>query len=223
MATVYGYIRVSRIGEHGENSVEDQEQVIEQFAKRSGYSISRFFNERSVSGGMPLSSRPMAKRMFDALEKGDVVVVASFSRLFRSVLDARNSLRLFKKLGVSVYAVDLGEAITGDSLYHTLTIVTDAFAPTEAEYHAQKIREAKANLREEGKFQGGKIDFGYRVADDGKLIEDEHGQEALRLMKKLRKSGMSYRAISDEIEKKFRKYDLKISHEGIRRILARNS
>ena len=65
------------------------------------------------------------------------------------------------------------------------------------------IKASKKSAREQRKHQGGYLEFGYSKDENGKLIPNEKEFVILQSMFNLRKSGLGYRKISDEIKKKF--------------------
>jgi DNA invertase Pin-like site-specific DNA recombinase len=218
--TTYSYSRSSKSITTPRDSHETQAEAIEGFCRSMKWELGRNWAERAVSGDLSLDLRPVGKQMLSRLKDGDRVVVSSLDRLFRSPMDARNQLTKLKKKGVEIWLAKLGLEITEGRNFDLVMELVQAFAATEAALLGNRIREMKARLRDEGKFQGGKVEFGFKLNSDGTLSEEPDAQEALKLMHTLRKEGQSYRAISEAIQKKYRG-KLSISHEGIRRILTR--
>ena len=216
--TVYGYIRNSKGLDT--SALVAQSAAIEQFCASKRWELARTWSERSVSGELALELRPVGKVLLKRLKSGDCIVVATFDRLFRSPIDARNELRRLTKKGVQIWLAKTGRELTASHDFELMSEIMDAFAVSEAALVGNRIRDAKARLREAGKFQGGKVEFGLKLNADGTVTKDPAAQEALELMRTLRKEGNSYREISEAIHKKFSK-KLSISHEGVRRILNR--
>jgi DNA invertase Pin-like site-specific DNA recombinase len=213
------YIRSSAGGAQGREDLKTQESACVDIMSDCGITSNRTFKERSVSGGFPLSKRPAGAEMLKALKAGDTVVIEKFSRLFRSAVDARNTLRAFKKTGIRLFDCSLKLYLTDSPSLEMLLSVSDAFSPTEVDTIASRIRDSKAALRETGKFQGGKVDFGFQLNADGYLIENPEEQKAVEFIKRKRKDGKSFRAISEELEKHFP--GMQLSHEGVRRLVLR--
>jgi hypothetical protein len=72
------------------------------------------------------------------------------------------------------------------------------------------------NQRARGRYLGGKVPFGYRVGENGALIEHEAEQEAIRAMIAMRKQGMALRPIAAAMaERGFR-----IGHEAVKHAVA---
>lgn len=219
---VYGYTRVSHARQLREDqlSLKSQKSQIKAYAELKGWELELPpFEERAISGAIGLEKRPKGKRLLEELGPGDVVIVAKLDRMFRNILDALNTLEDLKKRGVSLHIIDLGGDVTGNGISKLMFTILGAFAEAERDRIGERIKDAKASMRQQGKFQGGKVDFGYRVDDDGYLVEVPAQQAALKDMFTLRKEGMSYRTISERINRKYYNDGVKISHEGVRRLL----
>ena len=78
------------------------------------------------------------------------------------------------------------------------------FAEIERENISIRIKASKKLAKENRKYLGGYTEFGYKV-ENKKLIPDEKEFIVLQSMVNLRKSGLGYRRISDEIKNKFGK------------------
>ena len=82
MVRVYSYIRASTDKQIA--SPETQRQIIDDYAKRLGRTVERYFVDPAVSGKKPLFDREAGKEMLAQLNKGDEVIVARLDRLSRS-------------------------------------------------------------------------------------------------------------------------------------------
>lgn len=215
----YLYVRSSSGGTQGREELKTQEETCLRIMEAETLAHKRTFKERSVSGGFPLSKRPAGAELLSTLKAGDTLVIERFSRLFRSAIDARNTLRALMKKSVRVYDCSQRLYLTDAPMIDVLMAVSDAFSPTEVETIASRIRDSKAALRQTGKFQGGKVDFGYQLNADGYLVENPEEQKAIEFIKRKRKDGSSFRAISEELEKHYP--GIHLSHEGVRRLVMR--
>ena len=74
----------------------------------------------------------------------------------------------------------------------------------ERENISQRIKASKKIAKDDRKYLGGYTEFGYKV-ENKKLVPDEKEFIVLQSMVNLRKSGLGYRRISDEIKNKFGK------------------
>lgn len=69
--------------------------------------------------------------------------------------------------------------------------------------HHERITEALADRKEEGKKTGGDVPYGYKLAKDGEtLIEEEAEQAVIAEAVRLRQQGLSLRRIAQELWKR---------------------
>ena len=134
--------------------------------------------------------------MFEVLQAGDMVVFPKLDRAFRNTRNALNVLHELKDRGVSVHFIDLGGDVTGNGVGAIVFTILSAFATFERERIAARIREVKQLKKAQGKFTGGKRAFGYDVID-GVKVPREDEQAVIRQMVSMRKSGATYKRISD--------------------------
>lgn len=217
--TVSGYVRVSTERQADEGvSLEEQIRRIEGRALEQGWQIAEVFVERGVSGSVPLGDRPEGARLLAALQPGDVVIAAKLDRMFRSALDALNVIRDFQRQRISLWLLDLGGDVSGDGIARLVLTILAAIAEFERERIGERIRDAKRHQRRIGQYLGGDRPFGWRVGEDGMLVEDEAEQRALADMREMRDAGTSFRNIAARIEQT---HGIQISHQGVKRVLER--
>jgi len=84
---------------------------------------------------------------------------------------------------------------------------------------SERIKDAKRNLRRAGRHQGGSLPFGYRRGDANHLIAETAEQAAISTIRQMREAGASLVKIRDAV----RAQGLAISHETVRRVLARST
>jgi putative DNA-invertase from lambdoid prophage Rac len=213
---VYGYTRVStdRQADQGE-SLGAQQRVIEGYAMMLGLQIDEMFVERGVSGSKPLGERPEGGRLLAVLNAGDVVITPKLDRMFRSALDALDVLGQIQKRGVVLHMVDLGGDVTGNGISKLVFTILSAVAEAERDRIRERIRDVKADQRQRQRYLGGKVPFGWKVGDDGELVEVPEQQAAIKRARKLRAKGLSLRAIAADLSEK----GIQLSHEGVNRVV----
>jgi len=218
---VYGYVRVStdRQADEGE-SLGTQRRVIEGYAMMNGLTLERMFVERGVSGSKPLGERPEGALLLATLKAGDVLITPKLDRLFRSTLDALDVLAKLKERGVSLHMIDLGGDVTGNGISKLVFTILSAVAEAERDRIRDRIRErirdVKADQRKRQRYLGGIVPFGWRIGEDGALIEERDQQSTIKRIIELRRDGLSLRAISASIAAE----GVKLSHEGVKNVLA---
>jgi DNA invertase Pin-like site-specific DNA recombinase len=158
-------------------------------------------------------------RLLAVLQPGDIVIAAKLDRMFRSALDALNVIRDFQRQRISLWLLDLGGDVSGDGIARLVLTILAAIAEFERERIGERIRDAKRHQRRSGQYLGGDRPFGWRVGEDGKLVEDEAEQRALADMRAMRDAGTSFRNIAAQIEQT---HGIQISHQGVKRVLSRS-
>ena len=215
--SVYGYVRVStdRQADEGE-SLGAQQRVIEGYAMMQGLHLDHVFVERGVSGSKPLGERPEGGKLLAALQSGDIVITPKLDRMFRSALDALDVLGQIQNRGVSLHMIDLGADVTGNGISKLVFTILSAVDEAERDRIRERIRDVKADQRRRHRYLGGKVPFGWRVGDDGDLIEVPEQQAAIKRARKMKEKGMSLRAISVALGNR----GVRLSHEGVKRIVS---
>jgi putative DNA-invertase from lambdoid prophage Rac len=210
----YGYIRVSTLQQAIDgDSLETQLKQINSYASLKGYEIppENFITERGISGSIEFEKRPEGLKLFEKLEKGDVLIFSKLDRAFRNTRNALNTLHELKLRGISVHFIDLGGDVTNDGIGSVIFTILSAFATFERERIATRIREVKQVQKADGKFLGGFTRFGYRVVED-RLEKDLEQQKIIKEMKDMKRRGMSLRRISKWLNKK---YGVSMSHSTV--------
>jgi putative DNA-invertase from lambdoid prophage Rac len=192
---VYSYARVStaRQASAGE-SLDVQLRVMGGYATMQGLTISQTFVERGVSGSTPLDERPQGRALLATLKPGDVVVTAKLDRMFRSALDALNVLADLKARDISLHMIDLGGDVTGNGISKLVFTILSAVAEAERDRIRERISTVKADQKARGRYLGGKLPYGYMLAN-GRLEPVAEQQEIIQHIRDLRARGQPLRAI----------------------------
>src|SRR5207248_6676472 len=164
----------------------------------------------------PLGERPEGARLLAGLNAGDVVITPKLDRMFRSALDALDVLGQLKDRGVSLHMIDLGGDVTGNGVSKLVFTILSAVAEAERDRIRERIRDVKADQRKRQRYLGGIVPFGWRIGEDGTLIEVPEQQLAIQRIFELRRNGLSLRAISASIAAE----GVQLSHEGVKSVLA---
>jgi DNA invertase Pin-like site-specific DNA recombinase len=169
------YLRVSTMDQVG--GMESQERVLRQYCEQNNLTNVEFFKDHGISGTK--SSRPALDQMMAAVERGEVAtcIVYSFSRFARSTTHLLNALTRFKATGTAF--VSLTERIdTNSPVGIAIFSILASISQLERDLIADRVKCGLANARAKGKLIGRK-----------KLRDSD-------LIRKLLKSGLSYRAVS---------------------------
>ena len=90
---VYAYARVSSAGQAESGlSLEEQTRRCAGRALENGWTIAHTYVDRAVSGSIALAARPEGGRLLQVLQPGDQVIAAKLDRVFRSALDALETM-----------------------------------------------------------------------------------------------------------------------------------
>ncbi|NIE81769.1 recombinase family protein [Asaia sp. As-1742] len=198
---VYGYVRVSTIRQADEGeSLAVQERQIAGHAMMLGLSLDRVFIERGVSGSVPLANRQEGAVLLASLKAGDVVITSKLDRMFRSAVDALGVLDDLKARKVSLHMIDLGGDVTANGISKLVFTILSAVAEAERDRIRERVSQVKADQRGRGRYLGGKVPYGYAVAEDGALAEVPEQQSVIALAKALRAEGKALRAIQTQLE-----------------------
>jgi putative DNA-invertase from lambdoid prophage Rac len=215
---VYGYVRVStdRQAEEGE-SLGTQQRTLQGYALMHGMALDRVFVERGVSGSKPLDERPQGATLLTALAPGDIILTPKLDRMFRSALDALKVLGELRDTGVSLHMLDLGGDVTGNGISKLVFTILSAVAEAERDRIRDRIRDVKADQKARRRYLGGSVPFGFRLGDQGELIEVLDQQAAIASMMAMRQAGASLRNIAEAMQAA----GFKLSHVSIKKIVQR--
>lgn len=127
--------------------------------------------ELDVSGGAPLAKRPGLRRAIELVEahEADVVVVAYFDRLVRSVAVQAELVERIEQAGGGIVALDVGE-VRSDTAGRWLS---STLLGAVSEYHrrvtAERTQDAKRRAVARGVPPFPNVPPGYRRTGEGKL------------------------------------------------------
>jgi len=209
------YLRVSHQESLNGTSLEVQEKKCRAFAELHGFSIDKVYSE-VVSGGVEFRKRPIFQKVLSELKSGSKLVVSRLDRLSRKVIDTLKLVDDFKKEHKDICITDIGN-IHKDGVSKIFVTILASLAEIERENISQRVKASKKIAKEERRYLGGYTEFGYKV-EDKKLVPDDKEFTVLQSMVNLRKSGLGYRKISDQIKNKFGK---RIYYPQVHKILNR--
>ena len=158
----------------------------------------------------------MFQKVLSELKSGSKLVVSRLDRMSRKVVDTLKLVEDFKKEKKEICITDIGN-IHKDGVSKVFVTILASLAEIERENISTRIKASKKLAQEDRKYLGGYTEFGYKV-ENKKLVPDDKEFIVLQSMVNLRKSGLGYRKISDEIKNKFGK---KIYYPQVHKILNR--
>ena len=135
--------------------------------------------EMIVDGGESAKSlnRPGMARLLAMIDAGEVktFIIAKLDRLTRSVKDLCTLLERFERRGVAL--VSVAESLdTGSAAGRLVLNIMTAVSQWEREAIGERTRDAMRHKRSNGE-RVGNIPYGYRLAEDGRHLEEDAGEQ----------------------------------------------
>ncbi len=197
--TAIGLTRVSTQGQAESGlGVDAQRAAIEKCARDLSLEVSAWFSDDGVSGAAPIEKRLGLLSAIRAVNKGDVLIVAKRDRLARDpMVAACCEIEVGRRGGRIVSASGEGSEEKGPA-GKLLRGILDLVAEFERAMISARTKGAKAAARVRGDHIGGLIPYGKRLEGD-KLVDDQNEQEAIRLARQLRETGVSFARVGKEL------------------------
>lgn len=221
----YGYIRVSGKGQLEGTGMDRQEDTIQRYAEKAGYSIEAWFREEGISGTTDEGDRPAFQEMVSAILKDGVrtVIVEGLDRLAREYRIQESLLVYLASKGITLISArteeDVTEAILSDPMKKALVQIQGVFAELEKSLLVKKLRTARERKRKlTGKCEGQK---GYKELDPDLIKRIRY----LRRKPKGIDRARSFREIADILNSEGRttKQGRAFSPQNVANILSRAS
>ena len=173
MRRAVGIIRVSERGERegpSFRSPSEQRERIEVACERDGLALVAIHDEIDVKGGAQIADRPGLAQALAAIEGGEaeVLTVAYFDRLFRSLRVQDEVVSRVEAAGGRVLALDFGE-VTGRTAAQWLS---STMLGAMSEYYRRSVGERVAGSQAQAVAKGvwpSRVPVGYARGPDGVL------------------------------------------------------
>ena len=175
------YERLSRDDElQGEsNSISNQKQMLEDFARRNGLSNPTHFTDDGISG--PRFDRPGFLAMMEEVEAGRVeaIVIKDMSRLGRDYLKVGQVMEVLRQRGVRLIAINDGvDSLKGDDDFTPFRNIMNEFYARDT---SRKIRSVFKSKGMSGKHLTGTVIYGYLWDEKREhWLVDEEAAEVVR-------------------------------------------
>ena len=216
-----GIVRQSRsVGDDPVSPIE-QRQRIEATCAREGFALIDTLPEKDVSGGAPLDKRPGLSQAVAMVEAGQaqVIVVAYFDRLFRSLEVQAEVAKRVEAAGGMLFAADVGE-VRSDTASGW---ITSSMLGVVAEYHRRTTRERTTEAKRRSVANGvppfPRLPFYLRRRDGKKKGPIEHDPRKVRLMReavRMRLDGATIDAVRDYL----RRHRVRLSYHGVQSLFS---
>ena len=200
------YERLSRDDElQGEsNSISNQKQMLEDFARRNGLPNPTHFTDDGISGTR--FDRPGFLAMMEEVEAGRVeaIVIKDMSRLGRDYLKVGQVMEVLRQRGVRLIAINDGvDSLKGDDDFTPFRNIMNEFYARDT---SRKIRSVFKSKGMSGKHLTGTVIYGYLWDEKRKhWLVDEEAAEVVRRIFSLTLEGygpyqIAYKLSTDRIE-----------------------
>jgi site-specific DNA recombinase len=152
-----------------------------------------------VSGGAPLARRPGVGRAVQMVEEGsaDVVVVAYFDRLVRSLAVHAEVVERVEHAGGAIVAVDVGHVTNGSAGQWLSGTMLGAVSEYHRRVTAERTEDAKRRAIADGRPTFANIPPGLRKREDGRLEPHPTESTMVRDAFDLRASGATVREVRE--------------------------
>ena len=190
---IHTYRRVSTA--HQDLSPQVQEESIKNWLASRGMASAetRDYFDGGVSGSVPVAKRPQGSILMANAKKDDLVVVAKMDRLWRSTLDAAETLDFWCSSGVQFISIHENIDVT-TAMGRFMSSVLAAFSELERSMIRERTSAALQAKMARGLHHGAEP-FGW-VVQGGKLVRNEREQAVLTLIQELAEAGLKQERIA---------------------------
>lgn len=216
---IAAYCRVSTDKDEQLDSLNHQKEFFVEYANRSGHELVRLYADEGISG-TSLKKREEFKRLLRDAELGlfDMVVVKDISRFARNTVDALQSIRKLKSMGICTLFLTANMDSMGDSEF-ILTLFS-SMAQEESSNLSKRVKWGKRINAEKGRVP--QRIFGYDRIDNFTL-EINPGEAGIvrKIFSLYNDQGLGCRTISATLNRDRDKTKLGSdwNARGVRRVL----
>lgn len=216
---IAAYCRVSTDKDEQLDSLNHQKEFFVEYARRSGHELVRLYADEGISG-TSLKKREEFKRLLLDAELGlfDMVVVKDISRFARNTVDALQSIRKLKSLGICTLFLTANMDSMGDSEF-ILTLFS-AMAQEESSNLSKRVKWGKKINAEKGRVP--QRIFGYDRIDNFTLeINPGEASVVRKIFSLYNEQGLGCRTISTTLnrDQDKTKFGNDWNARGVRRVL----
>lgn len=190
------YTRVSTREQSEGQSLDAQRERINAYCKAKDYELVDSYTDAGASAKD--LDREGLRALIDDIKADsiEIVVIYKLDRLTRSVKDLGHLVDdVFEGEGVALASVkDSFDTSTANGRMVMNLLAT--VAQWERETVAERTKDALDHKRNQGEWTG-KVPFGFKIGEDGKLTEDPEEQSIIQKIKRAKRRGRSYRDIAD--------------------------
>ncbi len=174
MKRVYTLYRVSTVKQVDiiKDDIPMQRIACHEFAEKMGWTIIKEKEEKGISGfKVSASKRDAIQELKDAAlnQEFDILLVFMFDRLGRIENETPFILQWFAEHGVEVWSVNEGQQKFEQHVDKLMNYIRFWQASGESEKTSIRVKTRLQQMASEGIFTGGRVPFGYKLVDKGRL------------------------------------------------------
>ena len=216
---IAAYCRVSTEKKEQQESLRHQKDFFGEYARRNGHELVRLYADEGITG-TSLKKREEFKRLLRDAQLGlfELVVVKDVSRFARNTVDALQSVRKLKSLGINTLFINGAMTSIGDGEF-ALTLFS-AMAQEESNNLSKRVKWGKRINAEKGRVPP-RI-FGYDKIDNFTLaINPEEARIVRKIFSLYTDQGLGCRTISMALNRDGdkTKFGNDWNARGVRRVL----
>ena len=216
---IAAYCRVSTDKDEQLDSLNHQKEFFQAYAQRNGHKLVRLYADEGISG-TSLKKREEFKRLLHDAELGlfEMVVVKDISRFARNTVDALQSIRKLKAMGINTMFLTANMDSMGDSEF-ILTLFS-AMAQEESNNLSKRVKWGKKINAEKGRVP--RQIFGYDRIDNFTLaIHPDESRIVRKIFSMYTEQGLGCRTISMNLNRDGdkTKFGSGWNARGVRRVL----
>ena len=216
---IAAYCRVSTDKDEQIDSLNHQKEFFVEYARRNGHELFRVYADEGISG-TSLKKREEFRRLLKDAELGlfHMVVVKDISRFARNTVDALQSIRKLKSMGINTVFLTANMDSMGDSEF-VLTLFS-AMAQEESNNLSKRVKWGKKINAEKGRVP--QRIFGYDRVDNFTLaINPDEARIVRKIFALYIEQGLGCRTISIRLNREGdkTKFGSDWNARGVRRVL----
>ena len=217
---IAAYCRVSTDKKEQQESLLHQKEFFTEYARRNGHELVRLYADEGISG-TSLKKREEFKQLLRDARLGlfELVVVKDVSRFARNTVDALQSVRTLKALGINTLFINANMTSIGDGEF-ALTLFS-AMAQEESNNLSKRVKWGKRINAEKGRVPP-RV-FGYDKMDNFTLaINEEEARIVRKVFSLYIDRGLGCRSISMALNRQGAKTKLGSAWDarGVKRLLS---
>lgn len=194
---IAAYCRVSTAKEEQLDSLANQKEFFEAYARTNGYELVRVYADEGISGTQMRKREQFQALLRDAARHHfDLVVVKDISRFARNTVDFLQSVRALKELGVNTRFLTANMDSLGESEF-VLTLF-GALAQEESANLSRRVKFGKRLNAQKGRVP--RLLYGYHRVDNFQLaICPEEAQVVRKIFSLYVDQGLGCRTIAQQL------------------------